>query len=152
MSLRYRIRMIAFSCSLVCVCLPNAHVMANNLVANGRFEQDTDRDNKPDDWTTSGRGEIHQTLTLDAGHDGGQSAKLECTQFVGGTPDSHAMICQLGHVATRSGQWYRIRFWAKGKDIAKPVCEIAVSNMRRGNHLVSAANSLQPDSGSKLKY
>lgn len=130
MALRHRIRMALLSFSLVCLCLPSVPVMADNLVANGGFEQATDRDDKPDDWTTSGRGEIHQTLTLDAGQDGGQSAKLECTQFVGGTPDSHAMICQLGHVATRSGQWYRIRFWAKGKDIAKPVCEIAVSNTR----------------------
>ncbi|NOX55488.1 MAG: hypothetical protein GXP27_13835 [Planctomycetes bacterium] len=105
-----------------------AQSTSGNLVFNGGFERDVDRDGVPDGWRTSGRRQIRQALTLDQGHDGGHAAKLQCTRYVGGTPDSHAMICQVGQVGLKRGQWYRLRFWAKGRGIVRQTCDVAVSN------------------------
>ncbi|HIQ21926.1 MAG TPA: hypothetical protein EYH34_11930 [Planctomycetes bacterium] len=107
--------------------VPQEH---GNLVYNADFEQDADGDGVPDGWRSSGRRQIRQRLTLDAGHDGGRAAKLECTSYVGGTPDSHAMVCQVGKVPIRRGQWYRLSLWVKGSGIERGICEVAVSNMR----------------------
>ncbi len=85
-----------------------------NLVGNGSFEQDRDRDGVPDGWSTAGAAEVEQRLTLDAGRSGGRSARLTCTKYAGGTPSSHAMVCQVGKVGVKRGQWYRLTWWAKG--------------------------------------
>jgi len=103
---------------------------AGNLVYNGSFEQDGDHDGVPDGWRTAGRRQIQQSLSLDEGHAGGRAAKLVCTHYVGGTPDSHAMICQVGKVPVRRGQWYRLSFWAKGSGIRRKLCQVAISNTR----------------------
>lgn len=103
---------------------------SGNLVFNGDFEQDADHDGVPDGWQTAGRREIQQTLSLDRGRDGGHAAKLSCSRFVGGSPDSHVMLCQVGRVSVRAGQWYRLTFWAKQEGMERPVCEVAVSNTR----------------------
>jgi hypothetical protein len=117
---------------VVPVVVPAASTGAQpaNLVQNGLFEEDADGDGVPDDWATSGRGDIEQKLTLDAGHDDGTAAKLECTKFVPGTPDSHAMVCQVGEIGVERGQWYRLTFWAKGRDMPRPLCQVALSNTR----------------------
>lgn len=88
---------------------------AENVVSNGDFEQDADHDGVPDDWQTAGRREVQQTLSFATGRDGGRAAKLECRAFVGGTPDSHVMICQVNQVSIQRGLWYRIAFWCKGE-------------------------------------
>ena len=79
-----------------------------NLVANGSFELDTNGDGVPDNWATSGTGGMEQALTIDAGPHGENAAELACTKFVGGSPASHAMVCQNGHVAVKAGRWYRL--------------------------------------------
>ena len=89
----------------------------DNLVANGSFELDTDGNGGPDDWATSGTTGIEQTLTVDAGPDGTKAGKLVCTRFVGGSPASHAMVCQSGQVAVKAGQWYRLTWRAKARDM-----------------------------------
>jgi hypothetical protein len=93
-----------------------------NLVENGAFEKDADADGVPDGWTVAGRRDIKQRLERDAGREGGHSVKLSCTEFVGGTPDAHAMICQVGAAGVTRGQWYRLSFWVKGRDIERSSC------------------------------
>lgn len=109
---------------------PAYSASAVNLVKNGSFETDADDDGAPDAWSTAGRQEIEQTLTLAVGHDGKRAAKLTCTKFVGGTPDSHAMLCQVGHIGVKRGQWYRLSFWVKGTGIAHSVGNVALSKTK----------------------
>ena len=109
---------------------PACRAQETSLVHNGDFEQGVDESGAPRQWQTSGRGEIKQVLSLDNGHNGGKAARLECAVFVGGTPDAHVMLCQLGTVSIRRGQWYRLRFWVKGAGVGKPMGSVAVSNTR----------------------
>ncbi len=101
-----------------------------NLVANGSFEQSAARPGAPDGWMSAGNPAVHQTLTLDAGRDGGRCAKLDCTLFAGDGPDFHVMLCQTDRVAVRRGQWYRLTFWARGRDIQSGAVEIGLVNTR----------------------
>ena len=96
-----------------------ASAVSENLVKNGSFEEDADSDGMPDGWTVSGRGDIKQRLERDTGRDGGLSARLSCSEFVGGTPDAHAMVCQVGAIGVKRGQWYRLSFWAKARGIER---------------------------------
>lgn len=116
-----------------------------NLVENGAFEQDSDSDGVPDGWSVSGRGDITQRLARDKGRDGGFSAILTCTEFVGGTPDAHAMMCQIGEIGVKRGQWYRLRFWAKARDIERSSCQVAVSKTKPwGSSGIAASFPVSP--------
>ena len=84
----------------------------------------------PTAWNTSGRRDIKQTLTCDAGRDSGKSARLSCSQFVGGTSDAHVMACQVGRIAIKRGQWYRLSFWVKGRDLVRRSGQAALSKTR----------------------
>ena len=99
-----------------------------NLVANGSFELDSEGNGKPDGWTTSGVAEMEQTLTIDAVSGRANAAKLICNKFVSGSPASHAMICQNGHVAVKAGQWYRLTWRAKARDMQINAVRVALSN------------------------
>ncbi|MBM4088295.1 MAG: hypothetical protein FJ276_02530 [Planctomycetes bacterium] len=100
-----------------------------NLVANGSFEDSGVQAGVPAHWSVSGNQPIKQQVTLDAGRDGNRCGKLECSAFVAGGPANHAMICQVGQVQLRKGQWYRLTLWAKAAAIEEGAVEIAVSNM-----------------------
>jgi hypothetical protein len=102
-----------------------------NLVANGSFEQSLRRPGVPDDWSFAGNAAVHQRLSQDTGRDGKRCAKLECTEFSGDGPDFHVMICQVGKVAVRRGQWYRMTLWAKAQGLKSGSVEAALSNTRR---------------------
>jgi hypothetical protein len=102
-----------------------------NLVANGSFEQSQIKAGVPEDWSSAGNPAIRQQLTLDTGRDGKRCAKLACTVFDGDGPDFHAMICQVGRVSVRQGQWYRISFWAKAEGIKGGAVDVALSDTRR---------------------
>ena len=102
-----------------------------NLVANGSFELDTDGDGVPDDWATSGTTGMEQALTIDAGPEGRAAGKLVCTKFVSGSAASHAMVCQYGHVVVKAGQWYRLTWRAKARDMQINAVRVALSNTRR---------------------
>ncbi len=120
---------------LVLLTLPRpaiaqAATFSPNLVANGDFEAAATPGALPEAWQMSGRREIAQTLSLDVGHTGRHAAKLACTRYVGGTPDSHVMMCQVGQVPVEPGVWYRLSFWVKGTELAKPLGEVAISNTR----------------------
>lgn len=84
----------------------------------------------PDNWTTAGNAAVHQALTLDRGRSGGSCARLECTEFTGDGPDYHAMLCQVGRVAVRKGQWYRLAFSAKAERLKAGSVEVALTNTR----------------------
>ena len=101
-----------------------------NLVANGSFEQSL-RAGVPDDWACAGNAAVHQVLALDTGRDGKRCAKLECSEFTGDGPDFHVMICQVGKVTVRQGQWYRLTLWAKSAGLKSGSVEVALSNTRR---------------------
>ena len=103
----------------------------DNLVANGSFELDTNGDGVPDNWATSGTGGMEQALTIDDGPHGENAAELACTKFVGGSPASHAMVCQNGHVAVKAGQWYRLTWRAKARDMQINAVRVALSNTRK---------------------
>ena len=103
----------------------------DNLVANGSFTSDDDRNGVPDNWATSGTAEIKQTLGVDDGPEGTKAARLVCTRFVSDSPASHAMICQTGHVAVQAGRWYRLSWRAKAQDMPVNVVQVALSNTRQ---------------------
>ncbi len=122
---------VAISLGPTSVLLPAVHAQSPpNLVRNGDFEQGVDDHGQPTAWQTSGRADIKQSLTLDRGRRRAHAAKLACTHFVGGTPDAHVMLCQLGVVGTQQGKWYRLTFWVRGENLSKPVGSVAVSNTR----------------------
>lgn len=98
-----------------------------NLVRNATFEEDADGDGIPDGWSTSGRQEVVQKLTLVEGRAGGKAARLECSEYVGGTPSAHAMVCQVGAIAVKRGSWYKLSFWTKGTGIQRSLCEARLS-------------------------
>ncbi|MBC7327344.1 carbohydrate binding domain-containing protein [bacterium] len=108
--------------------------MGANLVLNGGFEEDNDRDGVPDFWSTAGAPTIKQAIYTDTGKNGiGKSGKLSCWEFGDGTPASHAMICQVGTVGVVKGKWYRLSFWAKGKDIRTGLVRVALVDTRIWN-------------------
>lgn len=100
-----------------------------NLVANGSFEESRQKPGVPDDWSVSGNRPIQQQVTLDTGRDGRRCGKLECTAFTAGGPANHAMLCQVGQVRLRQGQWYRLSLWAKAQAIEEGAVEVALTNM-----------------------
>ena len=101
-----------------------------NLVRNATFEEDADGDGVPDGWSTSGRGDIIQKLSLVEGRAGGKAVRLECTEYVAGTPDAHAMVCQVGAIAVKRGTWYKLSFWARGLEIQRSLCEARLSKTK----------------------
>ena len=108
----------------------NAAAPTTNLVQNGSFEIDADGDAAPDAWRTSGTSGIVQRITMVEGREAGKAAKLTCSEFVEGSPASHAMICQVGAVPAKRGQWYRLSFWAKARGIKHPIVNVALRNTR----------------------
>jgi hypothetical protein len=101
-----------------------------NLVANGDFANDQVRAGTPDSWQAAGNPAVHQQLTRDAGRDGGFSARLDCTEFSGSGGDYHAMLCQVGQVTVRRGQWYRLSFWSKAANLKAGAIELGLSDTR----------------------
>lgn len=101
---------------------------AENLVRNPSFEAAADQKGFPPAWQTSGnRQRVAQALSLDRGRDGKNCARLACTRFAGGTPDSHAMICQMG-VPVKQGTSYRLTLWARAEALAGDVVQVALSD------------------------
>jgi len=100
-----------------------------NLVFNGDFESISDN-NTPESWSSAGNASVKQKLYTDIGRDGKHCAKLECFEFKGDGPDFHAMICQVGKVTIKKGEWYRLTFFARGERIRGNVVDVGLSNTR----------------------
>src|ERR1035437_8416691 len=118
MKVCHRLAVIPFLPASVCAA------DAINLVSNGSFEELDKRTGAPAHWSAAGT--VKQHLTADVGRDGKRCAKLECSEFVGDGPATHAMIAQSGRVAVRRGQSYRLICWAKGERIAAGAVEVAL--------------------------
>jgi hypothetical protein len=103
---------------------------ADNLVSNGSFEELDGRSGAPMHWAAAGASTVKQRLSAAAGRDGKRCAMLECTEFSGDGPATHAMLAQSGCVAVRGGQWYRLTCWARGQRIAAGAVEVALTNTR----------------------
>jgi len=100
---------------------------AENLVRNPSFEETGDKGG-PAVWQTSGNARrVTQALSSDRGRDGNRCARLACTKFAGGTPDSHAMICQMG-VPVKQGSSYRLTLWARAEGLGGDTVQVALSD------------------------
>ncbi len=124
-------KLAALLALLALIAATACRAVETNLVANGSFEQSQAKPGVPDDWSSAGNQAVKQQLTLDTGRDGKNCAKLACAEFTGDGPDYHAMICQVGRVSVRQGQWYRLSFWAKGEGIRGGAVEVALTDTRR---------------------
>lgn len=115
-------KILIFLCSTVVSAFSG-----ENLVFNGSFEL-LNPDGIPQGWSYAGNSAVKQRLSSDTGRDGGRCIKLECVEFAGDGPDYHAMICQVGRVSVRKGQWYKLTFWAKGEGIRGGAVDVALNN------------------------
>ncbi len=98
------------------------------LVYNGSFRQATD--GVPDGWQTAGRRDIVQTLSVQSDPERGTVARLDCAHFVPGSPDSHAMLAQVGKVGVTKGQWYRLSMWMRSEGMEGGAVSVALSDTR----------------------
>ena len=127
MALRFRqaILLVVFSSAVACGL--NAQ---DGPVYNGSFEKTTADGRQPAGWQVAGDKAVVQELTAEHDPARGHVARLHCTRFVPGTSSSHAMIVQFGHVAVRSGQWYRLSLWARATDLEAGVVQLNLVNFR----------------------
>lgn len=114
-------------------------------VFNGSFELDADADGVPDGWAAYGRPDIEQQLSIVVDPQRGAVARLDCRRFVAGFPDSHAMLAQLDHMGVKSGQWYRLRLWAKAENLSSGAAQIALVNRRQWAN-AGLSDSFAPES------
>jgi hypothetical protein len=101
---------------------------AKSLVYNGSFREV--RDGVPVGWQTAGRAEIAQKLSVANDPQRGSVARLDCTHFEGGTPDSHVMLAQVGHVSVQRGKWYRLSLWMREEGMTGGSVNVALSDTR----------------------
>ncbi|HRT07075.1 MAG TPA: carbohydrate binding domain-containing protein [Candidatus Paceibacterota bacterium] len=128
---RFHVAQTVWLSLLLVTAASPAGAAAASLVANGSFEEVRPNTAVPAFWAAAGNARLKQELTLDKGRDGKRCARLACTEFAGDGPDFHAMICQVGTIALRRGQWYRLTCWAKGQAIRSGSVEIGLSDTRR---------------------
>ena len=115
---------------LACLAAGTGFSAVTNLVANGAFDSDVDASGAPDGWACSGNRAIVQRLTLDRETDGNRCAKLACSAFAGEGPDHHAMVCQVGRVSLRQGQWYRLTFRARADRMTGGEVDLSLVDMK----------------------
>ena len=97
-----------------------------NLVANGSFEQV--RDSAPVDWSAAGDAGVRQTLSLQTNAAAGRCAKLACTAYTRRGPSSHAMLAQVGKVALKKGQMYRLSCRLRAERLRSRYVRVAISD------------------------
>jgi len=110
------------------VLLAPPAVLAQNLIPNGDCEVDTDGDGYADDWQFSGDQGVKAAGSLDAGFESPHSQRLDCTAFEHLSPASHAMLCQVGTIKLREGQWYELSLAAKGERITAGSVGVALQD------------------------
>jgi hypothetical protein len=102
-----------------------------NLLFNGDFELCAKPGGVPDGWDFSGDPKfVKATLSQDAGPDGRKSIRLDCTRHEPGSGWSHAMLCQVGHLAVKQDHKYHVSFLARGKDIRDFNVQVALQNTK----------------------
>ncbi len=103
----------------------------NPLVFNGSFEQAANGDGVPDGWSVFGHPGMEQQLSVARDPQREHVARLTCTRFVPGFPDSHAMLAQLDRTSVQAGQWYRLRLWARAENLDAGVVQVSLVNRQR---------------------
>jgi hypothetical protein len=116
--------------TVICIASSIAAAQTANMVSNGDFEQDVDRDGLADQWQFAGDEAVTATWARDQGYAGRFSQKLTCTGFASLSPASHAMLCQLDTVKLEKGTYYKISFAAKQQGIPGRAVHVAISNTR----------------------
>lgn len=107
-----------------------------NLIPNGDMEADADGDGVPDVWEATGNpGYVTQRLSGDEGRGGGRSLRLDCRRIEPIRPDAHAMVCQVGQVAVKAGQWYKLTLWARQEGLDETAISVALSNTQGWSNL-----------------
>ena len=111
--------------------LPSLALAQENLVANGDMERLGAGKDVPDVWQSAGDPKfVTQTLSADAGREGGHSLKLACTAFQGGNPACHVMACQMGQVGVQRGKWYKVTLWAKQEGLDDNPISISLTDTK----------------------
>jgi hypothetical protein len=118
-----------FLCACVALAACGLHAEEGG-VYNGSFAKTAADGRGPDGWKAEGDGNVVQELTAERDHERGHAARLHCTRFAQGTPASHAMIAQSGHVAVRGGRWYRVSLWARASELEAGVVQVGLANSR----------------------
>ena len=89
----------------------------------------TDSAGLPVHWAVSGGQSVQQRLTLDTGAgDAGHSARLVCSSFRNESPSSHAMLCQVGTVSVRKGNWYELSFSIRAREIPEGMVWVSLTD------------------------
>lgn len=112
---------------IVCSTLP---LGGAEMIRNGSFEEDTDGNGMADHWQFAGDKDVVVTWGRDTGYKEQFSQRLTCTSFTSRNPASHAMLCQVGALNLKKGQWYKITFAAKQKGILGRAVQVAISNTK----------------------
>ncbi len=104
-----------------------------NLVTNGKFELDLDKDYKPDSWCLRGSWRVRQELKLDDGHTGSYSAQVRALEFADVGSNAHCMLTQeKGLPVLKKSKLYRLTFWAKQKEMKTGTASVAIRNSQKG--------------------
>lgn len=88
----------------------------DDQVVGGRFATDEDKDGFADGWTYwSGTDDAKADVTFGREQlaPGRFAQRVTATRFEGG----HVMIGQIGTVAVKAGEWYEIKFRARGEQL-----------------------------------
>ena len=101
-----------------------------STVFNGNFETLIAGKNAPEGWVAEATPAMVQEITSEVDPERGRVLKHTCTKFVPGTNESHAMIAQYGHVGAKSGQWYRLSFWAKAAGLQDGVVQVGLRHTK----------------------
>ncbi len=107
-----RILLAVFVLSVAGLCAQEA----DNLILNGSFAGDENGDGIADGWSLSAgapEDQLAVECSLEDLGDGRFAQKLDCTVYEGG----HAMVCQVGTLDIKAGQWYEARLRAKGENL-----------------------------------
>ena len=121
---------IAPLCLMCCLLVCASARAAENAIKNGDFALGADSRGWPKGWQCAGDANVRQTLTLDRDPQRGACARLTCESISGGGAASHVMLLQTGSVALKSGQWYRITFWARQEGIKGGAISLGISETK----------------------
>jgi hypothetical protein len=95
---------------------------------------------------------VVQELTAEQDPTRGHVARLRCTRFVPGTPSSHAMIAQFGHVAVQSGRWYRLSLWARASDLEAGVVQLNMVDFRSWSSVGLSDSFVPTDAWQRFEF
>lgn len=87
-----------------------------SMLPNGNFVGDEDGDGLADHWSYSSGAsadKLDVSFGLEEIGPGRFAQRITCTRH----EDGHAMLCQVGALAVKQGEWYEVKLRAKGEDL-----------------------------------